>query len=183
MRKMKSMSPFEFTEEDLKSNKHGFLSASQKAILNGFAEGTRRTQRGGLWVVIFFLFLGLCIILGMSLSNESTRRALFSSPFNLIALAMTIPVVLGIFGLSIWAAYRRADRLESAELKSVEGMARLDENHDSDVGSTYYVIINKVKLPIPEEASGSVFQEGKRYRIFYCHVSMLKFILSFESMD
>jgi hypothetical protein len=177
------MSTFEFTEEDLKSNKRGFLSASQKAMLKGYAEGMRRTQRGGLWVVIFFLFLGLCIILGMSLSNESTRRALFSSPFNLIALAMTVPVVLGIFGLSIWAAYRRADRLANAELKSVEGIARLDETHDSDVGSAYYVIVNKVKLPIPEESSGSIFQGGKKYRIFYCEVSMLKFILSFEMID
>jgi hypothetical protein len=177
------MSTFEFTEEDLKSNKRGFLSPSQKAMLKGYAEGTRRTQWGGLWVVIFFLFFGLCIILGMFLSNESSRRALFSSPFNLIALAMTVPVVLGIFGLSIWAAYKRAERLENAELNSVEGVARLDETHDSEIGSAYYVIIKKVKLPIPEEASGSVFQEGKRYRIFYCHVSMIKFILSFEKLD
>jgi hypothetical protein len=180
---MSYMSTFEFTEEDLKSNKRGFFSASQKAMLKGYAEGMRRTQKGGLWVVIFFLFLGLCIILGMFLSNESSRKALFSSPFSLIALAMTVPVVLGIFALSIWAAYRRADRLANAELKSVEGVARLDETHDSEVGSAYYVIINKVKLPIPEESSGSIFQEGKRYRIFYCHVSMIKFILSFEKLD
>jgi hypothetical protein len=73
--------------------------------------------------------------------------------------------------------------LTNAKLKSVEGAARLDETHDSEVGSAYYVIINKVKLPIPEESSGSIFQEGKRYRIFYCHVSMLKFILSFEMID
>ena len=180
---MSSLSMFEFTEEDLKSNKRGFFSASQKATLKGYAEGMRSTQRGGLWVVVFFLFFGLCIILGMSLFNESSRRALFASPFNLIVLAMTIPVVLGIFALSIWAAYRRADRLTNAELKSVEGVARLDESHDDGVGSTYYVIINKVKLPIPEESSGSIFQNGKRYRIFYCHVSMLKFILSFEKLD
>ena len=180
---MSYLSMFEFTEEDLKSNKRGFFSASQKATLKGYAEGMRSTQRGGIWVVIFFLFLGLCIILGMSLSNESSRRALFSDPLILIALAMIVPVVLGIYALSIWGAYRRADRLANAELKSVEGVARLDESHDDGVGSTYYVIINKVKLPIPEEASGSVFREGKKYRIFYCHVSMLKFILSFESID
>lgn len=174
---------FEFTEEDLKSNKRGFFSASQKATLKGYAEGMRSTQRGGLWVVVFFLFFGLCIILGMSLANESSRRALFASPFNLIVLAMTVPVVLGIFALSIWAAYRRADRLTNAELKSIEGVARLDESHDEGVGSTYYVMIGKVKLPIPQESSGSVFQEGKRYRIFYCHVSMIKFILSFEKLD
>ena len=180
---MKAMSPFEFTEEDLKSNKRGFFSASQKATLKSYAEGMRRTQRGGLWVVIFFLFFGLCIILGMFLSNESSRTAFFSSPFNLIALALIIPVVLGIFALSIWAAYRRADQLTNAELKSIEGVARLDETHESGIGSAYYVIINKIKLPIPEEASGSVFREGKRYRIFYCHVSMIKFILSFEKLD
>ena len=180
---MSSLSMLEFTEEDLRSNKRGFLSASQKATLKDYAEGMRRTQSGGLWVVIFFLFLGLCIILGMSLSNESSRAALFASPFNVIALAMTVPVVLGIFALSIWAAYRRADRLTNAELKSIEGVARLDESHDDGVGSTYYVIIGKVKLPIPEESSGSVFQEGKRYRIFYCETSMFKYILSFEKLD
>jgi hypothetical protein len=179
---MNSLSMFEFTEEDLKSNKRGFFSDSQKAVLKGYAEGMRRSQSGGIWVVIFFLFLGLCIILGMFLSNESSRAALFSSPFNLIALAMIVPVVLGIFALSIWGAYRRADRLLNAELKSVEGVARLDESHDSGVGSTYYVIVGKVKLPFADEVHDT-FQEGKKYRIFYCETSMFKYILSFERLD
>jgi len=43
-----------------------------------------------------FLFLGLCIILGMSLSMKA-RAGIVLGPVNLVVLAMIVPVVLGIY--------------------------------------------------------------------------------------
>jgi hypothetical protein len=179
---MNSFAMFEFTEEDLKSNKRGFFSASQKEVIRNYADGIRKSQQGGLKVVVFFLFLGLCMLLGMFLSSESYRALLFSDPTILIVLVTIVPVVLGIFALSIYGAHRRADRFLNSELKKVEGIARLDEEHSSKVGSTYYVIVNKIKFALPEDASG-VFQDGESYRIFYCETSMLKYLLSFEKIE
>ena len=70
----------------------------------------------------------------------------------------------------------------NSKLKKAEGVVRLDESHSSEVGSTYYAIIGKIKFSFPEEISGA-FPEGKTYRIFYCETSMLKYILSFEKID
>jgi hypothetical protein len=179
---MNSLVMFEFTEDDLKSNKLGLFSASQKEVIKNYSDGIRKSQQGGLKVVVFFLVLGLCMILGMFLSSESYRALLFSDPTILIVLITIVPVVLGIFALSIYFAHQRADRFLNSEVKKVEGMARLDEEHSSKIGSTYYVIINKIKFPFPEDISG-IFQEGKSYRIFYCETSMLKYLLSFEKID
>lgn len=179
---MNSLAMFEFTEDDLKSNKRGFITPKQKEVIKNYADGIRRSQQGGLKVVVFFLFLGLCMILGMFLSSESYRTLLFSDPTILIVLIMIVPVVLGIFILSIYFAYKRADRFLNSELKKVEGKVQLDEEHSSKVGSTYYVIVNKVKFPFPEEVH-QTFQEGDNYRIFYCETSMLKYILSFEKIE
>jgi hypothetical protein len=176
---MNFLAMFEFTDDDLNSNKRGFISASQKKIIQNYADGIRKSQQGGWKVVVFFLVLGLCMILGMMLSSESYRALLFSDPTILIVLALTVLVVLGIFGLSIYSAHKRADRFLNSELKKVEGPIRLDETHSSKVGSTYYVIIGKVKFPFPEPVAGT-FREGDVYRIFYCETSMLRYILSFE---
>jgi hypothetical protein len=178
---MNFLTTFEFTEDDLNSNKRGFISASQKKIIKNYADGIRKSQQGGWKFVVFFLFLGLCMILGMMLSSESYRALLFSDPTILIVLALTVPVVLGIFALSIYAANRRADRFLNSELKKVEGAIRLDETHSSEVGSAYYVIIGKVKFPFPEPIAGT-FLEGDVYRIFYCETTALRYILSFEKV-
>lgn len=173
---------FEFTKEDLESNQRGFFSETQRETLKNYAAGIRNSQWGGLKVVIFFLFFGLCLILGMFLSVKSYRTALFSDPVILIALSATVFVVLGIYSLSIYLAYRRADRLINSELKKVEGAVRLDETHSSKLGSTYYVIVGKVRFAFPEEIGGT-FQEGNSYRIYYCETSMFRYMLSFEKLD
>jgi len=179
---MNSLAMFEFTEDDLNANKRGFFSASQKETIKNYADGIRRSQQGGLKIVVFFLFLGVCMILGMLLSSESYRALLFSDPTILIVLALTVVVVLGIFTLSIYAAHARADRLLNSDVKRVEGVVRLDETHSSKVGSAYYVIIGKIQFVFPEEISGT-FQEGEAYRIYYCETSMFKYVLSFEKVD
>jgi hypothetical protein len=174
-----NLSIYEFTEEDLKSNQRGFISPGQKAMIAGMAGGIRRVQKWNVKIALIFPFIGLCMVLGLSLSNEDARAAFFASPLNLIVLILLIPLILGIFALSIYFANKRADRLENSELSVVEGKVRLDESHSSKVGPTYYAILGKTKFAFPEDVSG-IFQEGGKYRIYYCQTSMLKLILSYE---
>ncbi|MBL8099381.1 MAG: hypothetical protein JNK81_09375, partial [Anaerolineales bacterium] len=85
---------FEFNESDLNSNRMGLISARQQQALNQYAGGIRKSQWSSVWVIGFFLPFGLCLILGMYLSNESTRQALFSDPLNFIMILAVIPIVI-----------------------------------------------------------------------------------------
>lgn len=172
---------YEFTEQELISNQRGFMSSGQKEVIDQYASGTRLSQRSTVKVAIIFPFLGLCMILALSLSNEDARTALFSSPLNLTLLLCLIPLVIGIFALSIYFADRRAARLTTAPLLTVEGRVKLDEAH-SRVGTTYYVILGKTKFAFPEDVS-HMFPEGAKFRFYYCETSMLKFILSYEQLN
>jgi uncharacterized membrane protein YjgN (DUF898 family) len=174
---------YEFTEQELISNQRGFMSFGQKEMIYQYAAGIRRLQRATAKVAVIFPFIGLCIILGISLSNEDARAALFSNILNLIVLAGLIPLVLGIFALSIYLADRRADKLSTAQLSTVEGRVQLDETtHSSGVGSTYYVIIGKTRFAFPEDVS-HIFPENSKFRFYYCETSMLKLILSYEKLN
>lgn len=172
---------YEFTEDDLKSNRNGFITPRQREWVKGFAKGISRSQRGTAKFAIIFPFIGLCMILGMSLSNESARAALLSDPVNLIVLILIVPLVVGIFAASIYFADRRAGRLSEAKLKKAEGTAELDEE-SSPAGPTYFVRIGKTEFKFGEDVS-SYFAEGGVYRIFYCETSMLKLILSHEKIS
>lgn len=171
---------YEFTEDDLKSNRNGFITPRQREWVKGFAKGISRSQRGTAKFAIIFPFIGLCLILGMSFSNESARAALLSDPMNLIVLVLVVPLVIGIFLLSIFFADRRAARLSEAELKKAEGTVKLDEEH-SRVGPTYFVRVGKTEFKFGEDVS-EYFAAGGTYRIFYCETSMLKLILSYEKV-
>ena len=172
---------FDFTEEDLRANQRGFVTPRQTEWVRGWAEGIRHSQRSGWPIVIFFLILGLGLILGMNLSNESTRRVLLSDPLIIVVICSIAPLVLGIFGLSVFFANRRAAKLAEVELKTAEGTVRLDEEH-SRVGTTYYVYVGDTEFTFGADMS-RVFPEGSRCRIFYCETSMLKVILSHEALD
>jgi hypothetical protein len=175
-------SVYEFTEEELRSNQRGFVSDGQKEMLHQIAKGIRRSQRSTAKIAIIFPFIGLCMILGLSLSNESARAALFSNMINLVILGLLIPIVVGIFWLSIYFADKRADQLAASRVSSVEGKVSLDETHSSKVGSAYYVIIKKVRFAFPQDVSG-IFPEGSIFRIYYCETTMLKLILSYEKIS
>ena len=66
---------FEFTEEDLKINKRGQLSPTQREWLKTIGKGGVRVQGFNVWIAVGFMFLGLCITLGLYLSNEASRAA------------------------------------------------------------------------------------------------------------
>jgi hypothetical protein len=173
---------YEFTEQELISNQRGFMSSGQKEMIYQYAAGIRRSQRSTAKVAIIFPFIGLCIILGISLSNEDARAALFSNILNLIVLAGLIPLVLGIFALSIYLADKRADKLATSQLSTVEGRVQLDEAHSSRVGSAYYVIIGKTQFVFPEDIS-HIFPENSKFRFYFCETTMLKLILSYEKIN
>ena len=172
---------FEFNESDLNSNRLGLISARQQESLKQYAGGIRKSQWSSVWVIGFFLPFGLCLILGMYLSNESTRRALFSDPLNFIMILAVIPIVTFIVGLGIFFANRRANKLENAELKRVEGIVSHDEKH-SKYGTTYYVIVDKVKFLFSEDVY-QIFPEGARFRIYYCDATHFQLILSYEKLN
>jgi len=122
---------FEFNEEDLKFNQRGQLSPSQKEWLKMIGRGGIRLQNWNVWIAIGFMFLGLCIIIGLYLQNEDSRAALFSNPANLLVFPIMVLVILGILALSIGLAYWNSKRLETATLLSVTGNIRFDESYSS----------------------------------------------------
>ena len=172
---------FEFTEEDLKANKRGQLSSTQKEWLKGVARGTRSFSWSGAFIIAGFAFLGSCITLGLYLQNEDSRAALFANPSNLLIFPVILVVVGGVIVLSIAIAYWNAHKLENAALSSVTGNIRFDEDSSGDVGTTYYVFVGKKRFAFGEDMSGT-FKEGAKYKVYYCKPGMYEFVMSVEQI-
>lgn len=174
---------FEFNEEDLKINKRGQLSPRQKEWLKMIARGTRSFSWKSAFITIGFAFLGLCIILGLSLQNEDSRTALFSDPMNLVILAGTIPLVMGILALAIFLNYRNANKLENAVLSSASGAVRFDYDSSGNSGITsYYVFAGKKRFTFADDMS-TIFKEGAKYKFYFCKSGMYEFVMSYEKVD
>jgi hypothetical protein len=174
---------FEFNEEDLKANKRGQLSQSQKQWLKSIAQGTRSSSWTGLFITMGFAFLGVCIVLGLSLQNERSHAALFSDPMNLVVLVGIIPLVLGIMALAIFLNYRRANKLENSALSSVSGPVRLDYDSSGESGLTsYYVFVGKKRFTFGEDMN-NIFREGEKYKVYYCGSGVYQFVMSYEKIN
>ena len=173
---------FEFTEEDLQLNKRGQLSLGQKQWLKSIAQGTRSFSWTGLFITIGFMFLGLCMVLGLSLQNERSRTALFSNPVNLIVLIGMIPLILGIFALVILINYRNTHKLENAVLSTASGAVRFDEDSSGNSGTTYYVIVGKKKFKFGDDMS-RLFTDGEKYKFYYCKAGLYEFVMSYEQLQ
>ena len=173
---------FEFTEDDLKANQRGQLSKSQKEWLKMIGQGGVRLQGFNVWIAIGFLFFGVCLILGLFLQNEDSRAVLFANPSNLLVFPITVVVVLGILGLSIFFARRRANKLENAVLSSVSGTVRHDYDSSGNSGmTTYYVILGKKKFKFADDMS-SVFKEGEKYKVYFSGSGVYEFVMSYEHL-
>jgi hypothetical protein len=173
---------FEFTEEDLKANKRGQLSTSQREWLKSIARGTRSFSWTNSFIAMGFVFLGLCIVLGLSLQNERSRAALFSDPMNLIVLIGIVPLILGILALVIFLNYRNANKLENAVLSTASGAIRFDEDSSGESGiTTYYVVAGKKKFKFADDMSRT-FKEGEKYRFYYCKAGLYEFVMSYEQL-
>jgi hypothetical protein len=146
------------------------------------ARGARSFSWVHLLIAIGFAFLGLCIILGLSLQNERSRAALFSDPMNLIVLIAIVPLVIGIMALAIFFNYRNANKLENAVLSTVAGIVRFDEDSSGESGiTTYYVIAGKKKFKFADDMS-HVFKEGEKYKFYYCKAGLYEFVMSYEKV-
>lgn len=173
---------FEFNEDDLRSNKRGQLSQRQRDWLKDIGRGAVRVQKGNVGIVVFFMFLGVCIMLGLYLSNEDARAALFSNPVYLLSFPIIVLFVLGVYALSILLARWNADKLNNAVLSSVSGTVRFDEDSSGKSGiTTYFVIVGRKKFKFAEEMS-SVFKEGEEYKVYYCKAGMYEFVMSYEQL-
>jgi hypothetical protein len=172
---------FEFSKEDLQANRSGRVSAPQREWLAGMGQGVRRMSKFNAWIGLGFLLFGSCLIFGLWMSNEDSRRAFFSNPVNLIVLPVTAGVVIGILGISIFFAGRLANRLSSPKLQAAEGRVRVEEANEVDSGSTYYqVYVGRKKFTFAEDVNG-IFQEGVKYRVYYVKEGIMEFVLSYET--
>ncbi len=173
---------FEFTEDDLKANKRGQLSPSQRNWLKSVAQGTRSSSWINSLIALGFAFLGLCIVLGLSLQNERSRAALFSDPMNLIVLIGIVPLIMGILALVIFLNHRSANKLEKAVLSSLSGSIRHDYDSSGESGLTsYYVFVGKKRFTFGDDMS-RVFKEGEKYKFYYCKSGFHEFVMSYEKV-
>ena len=174
---------FEFAEDDLKANKRGQLSQSQKEWLKMVGKGGVRLQSFNVWIAIGFLFLGLCLILALFLQNEDTRAALFANPLNVWIFPVLIVVVVGILGLSLLLARWNANKLQNAALSSASGNVRFDQDSSGKSGiTTYYVIVGRKKFKFGDDMSGA-FKEGEKYKFYYCKAGFYELVMSYEKID
>lgn len=174
---------FEFNENDLKANQRGQLSLRQKEWLKMIGRGGVRLQNWNVWIAIGFMFLGLCIIIGLYLQNEDSRAALFSNPANLLVFPVMVLVIIGILALSIGLAYWSARKLENATLLSVTGNIHFDESYSSKSNiRSYYVYVGKKRFTFGDDMSRRL-TEGGKYKFYYCKPGMYEFVMSYEKTD
>jgi hypothetical protein len=173
---------FEFTEDDLKANKRGQLSQSQKEWLKMVGKGGVRLQSFNVWIAVGFLFLGLCLILALFLQNEDSRAALFANPLNFWIFPVLIVVVVGILVLSLLLARWNANKLQNAVLSSASGNVRFDRDSSGESGiTTYYIIVGRKKFKFGDDMSGT-FKEGEKYKFYYCKAGFYEFVMSYENI-
>ena len=147
------------------------------------ARGVRRFSWRSAFITIGFTFLGLCIVLGLSLQNESSRAALLADPMNLIVLIGMVPLILGILALVIFLNYRNANKLENSVLSSASGAVRFDQDASGESGiTTYSVIVGKKKFKFADDMS-RVFKEGEKYKFYYCKSGLYEFVMSYEQVN
>jgi hypothetical protein len=175
-----NLSPFDFTPEDLRLNRGGYLSQRQRGRLQSTAGGIVKVSRSGAVVALVFVLFGVCMILAMYLQNESTRAALFSSPLNLLMLAGAMLLVLVIVVLAVYWTRRQTSALAQARLQTAQGPVRLEESFSAETGITgYYVFVGNQRFAFAEDMSG-IFQQGKSYRVYYVHSGPYQIIMSLE---
>jgi hypothetical protein len=174
---------FEFTEEDLISNRGGVITPGQKEWLAGMGQGVVRVQRFNAWIALGFVLFGSCLTFGLWMSNEDSRRAFFANPINLFVLPVAVILAIGIMALSIFFTQRLGNKLSTPELKAAESKVRLEEDSNGNTGgTTYLVYVGRKKFAFGDDVS-SIFQEGEKYRVYYCKAGILEFVLSYEQIN
>jgi len=175
-----SLAIFEFTPDDLRSNQRGYLTDRQREWLRNTGRGIQSCSITSAAAATAVVLLGLAITLGLYLSNEGARRALFENPIYLTALLGSAAIGITVIGLSILLARRQAARVTEAALRSVRGSVRHERDYSPRSNITsYHVIIGDRKFSYTDDMT-SVFKEGHEYTIYYCKSGPYQLIMSFE---
>ena len=176
------MAKFDFTEEELQSNKKGVLSPRQKQVLKSMSHGIRASSKSGVWIILFFLALGLCIMLAVFLQGMDARSLRTLAPQMVMGLCFTVFAVFVITALSIFLSRRQAAKLEVAQLLSAEGVISHDSDYSQNSGITsHYVYFGKKRFSFPDDMN-RVFPEGAKFRVYYCKAGQIELIMSFERL-
>jgi hypothetical protein len=177
-----SLGIFEFTQDDLRANQRGLITARQRAWLQGLAGGIERFSWSSATLALGFVLLGTCLILGLYLQNEGSRAALFSSPLNVLLLGAAAAVGTAAIAFSVFMARRQAQSIARAALQRVEGMVRLEQDFAPNSAITSYrVFIGNHRFSFGDDMS-SIFHEGGKYRVFFCKSGVYQLILSLEQL-
>jgi hypothetical protein len=173
---------FDFTEAEVISNRNGVLSQRQKEVLKATAHGIRASSKSGVWVILFFLALGLCITLAVFLQGMDARSLRTLAPQIVIGLCFAVFAVFVITALGIFFSRRQAAKLEMAPLLSSEGIVSHDSDFSPNSGITsHYVYFGKKRFSFPDDMS-RVFPAGATFRVYYCKVGQIELIMSFERL-
>lgn len=177
-----SLSIYDFTPADLRANRHGYLTDGQRGWLQSTARGIVGCSMASAPIALGFVLLGLLLTLGLYLSNEDSRAALFASPMNLLGLAAAGAIGMAAVGGSIWLARRQASKVTGAQLQRVQGKVRLDQDYSPRSGiTTYKVIVGSHKFSFADDMS-SIFHEGRDYSIYFCQSGPYQLIMSYEAL-
>lgn len=159
------------------------VTARQKEWLAGMGQGMVRVSRFNAWIALGFILFGTCLTFGLYMSNENSRRAFFASPINIILFPVIVVIGVGVIALSIFLARRLANKLSAPQLKMAEGKARLEEDSSGNTGGiTYLAYIGRKKFAFGDSVN-NLFQEGDKYRLYYCKTGVLEFVLSYEKLN
>jgi hypothetical protein len=174
------MTKFDFTEEELQLNKKGILSSKQKGVLKSMAGSMRSSWRSGVWVILFFLGLGTCIMSATFLQGMDMEKLRTRGPQLLIGLCFAVFAVFAITAFGIFTSYRQAAKLESASVLVAEGVISHGRDYSANSGITsHYVYFGKKRFSFPNDMTRT-FSKGSMYRIYYCKVGQIELIMSFE---
>jgi hypothetical protein len=177
------MTKFDFTDEEIQLNKKGLLSEKQKQVLHAMAYSIRSSSKSGLWLVLFFLALGIGINGAVFLQGMDARRLQTLGLQMLAGWCFAIVAVLTIYSLSIFFSYRRAAKIEVAPVLSAEGIISHGSDYSPSAGfRSYYVYFGKKRFSFPNEMNRT-FPEGSTFRIYYCKVGQIELIMSFERLS
>jgi hypothetical protein len=176
------MMKFDFTEVEVASNRNGVLSQRQKDVLKATAHGIRASSKGGIWVILFFLALGLCVTFATFMQGMDSRNFRTLVPQMAIGLCFAVFAVFVITTLGIFFSHKQAAKLEEAPLLSAEGVISHDRDYSQNSGITsHYVYFGKKRFVFPDDMS-RVFPEGAKFRVYYCKVGQIELIMSFERL-
>ncbi len=172
---------FDFTQDDLRSNQRGQVSARQQEWLTQMTRTTNRWGGVTLWVGLIFMIFFTCVVLGLFMMNEGTQKVLVSAlPILAVILCFVILAIILFSFLGKRVTQKQAEQIMQAEFLTAEGTAKLGETQSARWGSGYFLEIGETRFAIDAR---NKFEEGKRYRVYYGRIPHGSLIFSYEKIS